>query len=160
MPLRKHRRKESPFSSIRHAGATRHAARAHPHHTLLIYFKSENSQIPIVHLQGCRKKSWTYWPKRSPISAACLACERISGDRELHTDDNALDFGVLYAPTPGTAEFLTIPESGTGMLVGSALGVLALLRRKPTSRSECLPFALKIGAGIRPENFKGLPDRI
>ena len=49
---------------------------------------------------------------------------------DLDTDDNALDFGVLYAPTPGTAEFLPIPEPGTGLLVGSALGVLALLRRQ------------------------------
>ena len=49
---------------------------------------------------------------------------------DVDTDDNALDFGVLYAPTPGTAEFLTIPEPATGLLVGSALGVLAFLRRK------------------------------
>ncbi len=49
---------------------------------------------------------------------------------DLDTDDNALDFEVLYAPTPGTAEFLPIPEPGTGLLVGSALGVLALMRRK------------------------------
>jgi hypothetical protein len=49
---------------------------------------------------------------------------------DLDTDDNALGFGVLYAPTPGTAEFLTIPEPATGLLVGSALAVLALLRRK------------------------------
>ena len=49
---------------------------------------------------------------------------------DLDTDDNAQDFGVLYAPTPGTAEFLPIPEPGTGLLVGSALGVLALLRRQ------------------------------
>jgi len=49
---------------------------------------------------------------------------------DLETDDNALDFVVLYAPTPGTAELLTIPQPGTGLLVGSALAVLALPRRK------------------------------
>ena len=49
---------------------------------------------------------------------------------DLDTDDNAQDFGVLYAPTPGTAEFLPIPEPGTGLLVGSALGVLAPMRRE------------------------------
>ena len=49
---------------------------------------------------------------------------------DVDTDDNAMDFEILYTPTPGTAEFLTIPEPTTGLLVGSALGGLAFMRRK------------------------------
>ena len=64
----------------------------------------------------------------APDARAGSSVARVFAD--LDTGDNALDFGVLYAPTPGTAEFLPIPEPGTGLLVGSALGMLALLRRK------------------------------
>ena len=64
----------------------------------------------------------------APDARAGSSVARVFAD--LDTDDNALDFGVLYAPTPGTAEFLPIPEPGTAQLVGSALGMLSLLRRK------------------------------
>ena len=48
---------------------------------------------------------------------------------DVDTDDNAADFRVLGEPTPGTAEFIAVPEPGTGVLVGTALLGLAGLRR-------------------------------
>ncbi len=46
------------------------------------------------------------------------------------TGDNAMDFHVLGVPTPGTADFLAVPEPGTGVLLGSALLAVAGLRRR------------------------------
>jgi hypothetical protein len=47
----------------------------------------------------------------------------------LDTDDNALDFGELVVPTPGTAQF--VPEPGTGVLTAAgSLGLAALGRRR------------------------------
>jgi len=51
----------------------------------------------------------------------------------LDTDDNALDFGELAVPTPGTAQL--VPEPGTGALAGvGALGLAALGRRRGRAR--------------------------
>jgi hypothetical protein len=49
------------------------------------------------------------------------------------TDDNAADFVVLGAPTPGTAE-LALPEPGAGLLLGGGLAGLALLGGPPRRR--------------------------
>lgn len=47
----------------------------------------------------------------------------------LDTDDNALDFGELVVPTPGTAQF--VPEPGTGLLTAAgSLGLAVLGRRR------------------------------
>ena len=48
---------------------------------------------------------------------------------DVDTDDNATDFRVLGEPTPGVADFLVVPEPGTGVLLGTALLCLAGLRR-------------------------------
>ena len=45
------------------------------------------------------------------------------------TGDNALDFGALAVPTPGSAPLASIPEPGTAGLLG--LGLAALVRRDP-----------------------------
>ena len=44
----------------------------------------------------------------------------------LDTDDNAADFGVLSAPTPGVAPLLAVPEPRTALLV--SIGLFALAR--------------------------------
>ena len=44
------------------------------------------------------------------------------------TGDNALDFGGLTVPTPGTGPLAAIPEPGTASLVGA--GSLLLARRR------------------------------
>jgi len=50
----------------------------------------------------------------------------------LDTGDNALDFGELLAPTPGTAQF--VPEPGTGLLsAAGTLGLAALGRGRARS---------------------------
>lgn len=50
----------------------------------------------------------------------------------LDTDDNAVDFGELLVPTPGTAQL--VPEPGTALLSSAGVAGLALLgriRRRP-----------------------------
>lgn len=48
---------------------------------------------------------------------------------DLDTDDNALDFGELLVPTPGSAQF--VPEPGAGALSAvGALGLALLGRRR------------------------------
>jgi hypothetical protein len=53
---------------------------------------------------------------------------------DVDTDDNAADFHVLGEPTPGTADFLVVPEPGTGVLLGAALLGVAALRRGRAGR--------------------------
>ena len=56
----------------------------------------------------------------------------------LDTDDNASDFGVLSAPTPGNASF-AVPEPGTGGLLAAGLGLLARAGRTVRSRRPDRP---------------------
>lgn len=67
----------------------------------------------------------------APDARAGSSLARLFAD--LDTDDNAMDFEILYTPTPGTAEFLAIPEPSTGLLVGAAFAALAYARRGLTS---------------------------
>jgi hypothetical protein len=48
---------------------------------------------------------------------------------DVDSDDNAADFRVLGEPTPGTADFLVVPEPGSGVLLGTALLALGGLRQ-------------------------------
>jgi hypothetical protein len=55
---------------------------------------------------------------------------------DLDTDDNRSDFGVFDTPTPGTANFLPIPEPGTAILFGLGLAGLGSGSRRCASRSR------------------------
>jgi hypothetical protein len=48
----------------------------------------------------------------------------------IDTDDNSLDFVALDIPTPGSAEFMLVPEPGSGLLVGAGIGTIGWLRRR------------------------------
>jgi hypothetical protein len=55
----------------------------------------------------------------------------------LDTDDNALDFGELLVPTPGTAQL--VPEPGTALLSAAGLSGLASLGRRDGRTRRCAP---------------------
>jgi len=63
-------------------------------------------------------------PAIDPAAGSSLARRYADVD----TDDNAADFIVLDAPTPGTAEFL-VPEPGSGALAYVGLFALGWMRR-------------------------------
>lgn len=52
----------------------------------------------------------------------------------IDTGDNAADFVVLTAPTPGTAPLSAVPEPGSGLLIGLGLSGLSLAGRRPALR--------------------------
>ena len=66
----------------------------------------------------------------APDAPAGSSLARVFAD--LDSDDNAIDFEVLSLPTPGKADFTSVPEPGTALL--SALGLISVSifrRRRP-----------------------------
>jgi len=56
---------------------------------------------------------------------------------DVDTDDNAADFGVLNAPTPGSGEFSPVPEPGAGALL--AMGLVGLAAGGRVGRPRAAP---------------------
>jgi hypothetical protein len=73
----------------------------------------------------------------APDAPAGSSLARLLAD--VDSDNNRVDFEVLLEPTPGAAEFLLLPEPATGLLMGTGLGVMALLRRRSPERARCRP---------------------
>jgi len=67
----------------------------------------------------------------APVADAPAGSSVARAFADVDTDDNALDFGVLAVPTPGAAEFQSVPEPSSGVLAVAGLGTLAWLGRRP-----------------------------
>jgi len=60
----------------------------------------------------------------------------------LDTGDNASDFEILFAPTPGQAVFVPVPEPGSGAALLVGMVALAAVRRGGLGRApETFPFS-------------------
>jgi len=70
----------------------------------------------------------------APAVAAGSSLARRFAD--VDTQDNAADFVVLAAPTPGTADFAPVPEPGSALLLGLGLGGLASVRERRLARAS------------------------
>jgi hypothetical protein len=55
---------------------------------------------------------------------------------DLDTDDNLADFIVLTTPTPGIANFSSIPEPGAALMIGLGLSGLTMAGGRQSSRSR------------------------
>ena len=64
----------------------------------------------------------------APDAPAGASLARLFAD--LDTNDNAVDFAVLGLPTPGAAEFLSVPEPRSGLLMASSVLVLLCVSRR------------------------------
>jgi len=64
----------------------------------------------------------------APDGAAGESLARVFAN--IDTDDNAADFALLEAPTPGQAPVSPVPEPGGAVLVATGLAGLALRRRR------------------------------
>jgi hypothetical protein len=65
----------------------------------------------------------------APDAPADASLARFFAD--LDTDDNAADFGVLAAPTPGSGPLAPVPEPATACLVFAGLAGLGACGRRP-----------------------------
>ena len=57
---------------------------------------------------------------------------------DVDTGDNAMDFHVLGEPTPGSADFLAVPEPGTGVLLALGLLGIAATAHRPGGSAPAL----------------------
>ncbi len=77
------------------------------------------------------------WPagegESAPDAPPGSSLSRVFADVDL--DDNALDFEVIDAPTPGSGPVQSVPEPGASALLGTALAGLAALGRRYGPRS-------------------------
>ena len=69
----------------------------------------------------------------APAAPAGASLARVFAD--LDTDDNAADFAVLAAPTPGSGPLAPVPEPGAGLLLALGLAGLGANARRARPRA-------------------------
>jgi hypothetical protein len=70
----------------------------------------------------------------APDGPAGSSLARLFADQD--TDDNLADFEVLSVPTPGSADFLPVPEPHSGLLTASGLLMLRTMARREIRRNR------------------------
>jgi len=70
----------------------------------------------------------------APDGAPGSSLARYFADED--SDDNASDFELLDTPTPGSAEWVAVPEPGSALLLTTALIALAAIGSRRDSRRE------------------------